>query len=87
MTTKTRRKTRSIEMYVGIAEGGGDSGSWATEYVEIPRNTPASAIEKTAEKAMRRKLMKDGTENVALVGVYHIPSPDEDFGEEEEDDR
>ena len=78
-------KTRQIEMYVGIAEGGGDCGSWSTDYVDIPADTAEDKIAEVAEKILRKEMEKDGTENVAFVGVYHVPDADEEemLGEEE----
>jgi len=75
-------KTRSIEMYVGKAYGGGDSGSWYTTYVEIPIDTAEEDIEEISKEILINKLRNEGDGNVAFVGLYNIPEEDidEDYG-------
>lgn len=70
--------TRPVEMYVGLMEG--DTGTWYTTYVEIPIDTPETAIETVACALLGQKLVA-GTDNVAFWGVYHIPSLDDLIGE------
>ena len=66
-------KTRLIEMYIGETPTG-DGGSWYTDYVGIPINTPAKAIEKVAiQKA--KKIYKNKL-NIAFIGLYNIPPID-----------
>lgn len=57
-------RTRSIELYFGV---GGDSGTWFTEYVDIPYNTPTDKISEVAIEVGK----EDGS--YAFVGVYAIP--------------
>lgn len=81
----TGEKTRSIEMYVGVSSGGGgDTGTWATDYVEIPASTPENKIAEVAETAMRAELEKQKTERLAFVGVYCVPEEEADHDEEED---
>lgn len=74
---KTKEKTRQIEMYVGISNGD-SAGSWTTDYVDIPADTPEAKIKRVAEAAFRMALVKAGTDNVAFVGVYSTPDVEED---------
>lgn len=68
-------KTRRIEMLICESHGD-DSGSWTTDYVEIPANTKKRDIEKRAVKAMYKELKKERVDNVVHVAVYNIPSTD-----------
>ena len=36
---------RVIEMYVGFGFYGSDAGTWSTEFVEIPRDTPECQVQ------------------------------------------
>lgn len=64
-------KTRVIEMYIGV---GSDFGTWSTEYVDIPIDTPEEKIEEVA----RIKIMEDElAEDFMFCGVYSIPSLDD----------
>ena len=59
------RTVRPIEMYVG---NGTDSGTWHTEYIDIPIDTPEVLIDEVAiEKA------KEEIESFQFVGVYAVP--------------
>ena len=64
-----KSKIRPIEMYIGT-HNNGDYGSWHTDYVEIPIDTPESDIEKVS----KAKAMDDfiEVENLTFVGVYFI---------------
>lgn len=62
-------KTRAIEVYLGY---GSDHGTWTTEYVDIPEDTPEEKIEQAAKDAARA----EGHEFV-FCGVYAIPSLDD----------
>ena len=58
---------RVVEMYVGK---GTEFGTWSTEYVEIPRDTPDNEIELKAINQAK----EDFRYNFVFVGVYSIPS-------------
>ena len=58
------KKTRPIEMYIGE---GSDFGTWHTEYVDIPIDTPEDKIEQVAKDQARN----DFTDFVS-IGVYSI---------------
>ena len=64
-------KTRPIEMYVGE---GSDSGTWYTEYVDIPIDTPEDKIEEVAKDQARNDFI-----DFVFIGVYSIV-PLEDIG-------
>ena len=73
------RKTRIVEMYIGE---GTDFGTWHTEYVDIPIDTPEDKIEEVAKNVANETFTID----YMFVGVYSVPSLDElddiDGGEE-----
>jgi len=70
-------ETRAVEMYIGI---GTDWGTWSTEYVDIPIDTPDDKIEEVAVA----KVKEDGVvDNFVFCGVYSIPSLDDQPYEEE----
>ena len=74
------RKTRLVEMYIGI---GSDFGTWGTEYVEIPIDTPDDKINEVA-----MNVAKEDFTGYQFVGIYSVPSLDEldDICGEEEDE-
>ena len=58
-------------MYIGV---GTDFGTWGTEYVDIPIDTPDDKIEEVAIA----KVKEDGVvDNFVFCGVYCIPSLDD----------
>ena len=57
-------KTRPIEMYIGE---GSDFGTWHTEYVDIPIDTPEDKIEQVA-KDKAHEVFSD----FIFIGVYAI---------------
>ena len=63
---------RAVEMYYGIATGNGDSGTWSTEYVYIPIDTPEDKIEEAGKDKLREILRE-----FAFAGIYHLPAPDD----------
>lgn len=65
------KKTRLIEMMICETGGGGDCGTWATEYVEIPASTKKRDIAKRACDVMGRQLAD--RDNIAHIAVYNIP--------------
>lgn len=61
---------------------GGDSDTWDTGYLEIPANTPDDQIQEAIEAACRRVDWADDVP--VLVGLYHLPGPEELVDELEE---
>ena len=59
-------KTRMIEMYIGY---GSDFGTWETDYVDIPLDTPDDKIEEVA-----KDVIIEDRKDIAFTGVYAIPS-------------
>ena len=72
-------KTRHIEMYVGT---GGDFGTWFTDYIEIPADTPDDKIETVAKDVARTEFACD---NFVFCGVYSIPELDDDINDDDKD--
>ena len=64
-----KSKVRPIEMYIGI-NNSGDCGSWYTDYVEIPIETPENEIEKVANEQAMTDFIE--VENLTFVGIYCI---------------
>lgn len=71
-------KKRMIEVYIGYTNGSGEPGQWQTDYVDIPADTPKRQIEKKAIEVTYSQLRRNKVENVAFVGLYNIPDPDEE---------
>ena len=63
-------RTRVIELYFGH---GADSGTWSTDYVDIPFNTPDDKISEVAIEVGK----SEGS--FAFVGLYAIPSLDDEI--------
>lgn len=63
-----------VEMYVGFDHQSEGHGTWSTQYVEIPSDTPESKVHAVAEEQALKdlKAMPEG-DAVAFVGVYNIP--------------
>lgn len=72
--------TRTVEVYIGFP-----NFVWATDYVRIPRDTPADRIEAAAVAAITAELDEQGTET-AFVGVYNVPEIEEDGDGPDDDD-
>jgi len=68
-----KSKIRPIEMYYGYSYGD-DHGSWGTDYVEIPVDTPEDKIAEVAKEIAINEYEGD---DLAFVGVYHIMPLDE----------
>jgi hypothetical protein len=62
---------RNVEVYIGE---GGDYGTWGTEYVEIPRETPENEIEALAINQAKIDYL---SREYAFIGIYSIPSLDD----------
>jgi hypothetical protein len=71
-----QRKTRPIEYYRLWPGGSGDSGTWDTDMVDIPADTPDAQIEEAVKKAAAEIRWRDGPP--VIVGVYSVPTPEED---------
>ena len=71
------KKTREIEMYVGYCDH-----TWSTLFISIPSNT--LEVEKNAI-AIATKLFYNNPrthDEVAFIGVYHIPEMEEEENHE-----
>jgi len=66
---------RLIEVYIGT---GSDNGTWDTDYVEIPADTPDEKIEQVAIDTSKALLQEQGTDYM-FVGVYNIPPIEEAY--------
>ena len=69
---KMKDLKRVVEMYVGWGFHGIDSGTWETEYVEIPRDTPECQVR---ERAIAQA--KEDFSDFVFVGIYSIPDLNE----------
>jgi len=74
-------RIRQIEYYRLWPGNGGDSGTWDTDFVAIPAETPDERIEGAVQKAVAKIKWRD--EPPILTGVYSAP----ELEEEEEEDR
>jgi len=74
------KKTRQIEYYRLWPGGSGDSGTWDTDFVDIPADTPDNHIGEAVERAVAAIRWRD--EPPIITGIYSMPEPEE---EEEED--
>ena len=70
------RETRQIEYYRLWSGNGGDSGTWDTDFVEIPADTPDDQIDGAVEKAVAAIPWRD--EPPIITRVYSVPEPEED---------
>lgn len=77
-----KKKTRQIEMYVGLFFGDDPRRRrWYTTFVNIPRGTPKNKIAAVAESNLVVALRKNPPkrDDVAFTGVYDIPPIDSVF--------
>ena len=74
--TTVPRKTRQIEYYRLWSGNGGDSGTWDTDFVAIPANTPDDKIAEAVEMAVSKIKWRD--EPPIVTGVYSVADPDEE---------
>jgi hypothetical protein len=72
--TQMPKKTREIEYYRLWPGGSGDSGTWDTDVVEIPADTPEDKIAEAVEKAVSKIQWRD--QPPILTGVYSAPQPE-----------
>ncbi len=74
MTNQVR--TRSIEYYRCWAGNSGDSGTWDTDFVTIPADTPDDQIDRVVREAVEKIQWRN--EPPVLVGVYSVPPIEDD---------
>jgi hypothetical protein len=67
-----KEETRTIEYY---RLWGGDHGTWDTDFVEIPADTPEEHIEEAVQSAVSEIDWKD--EVPVITGIYNIPEADD----------
>ena len=58
-----RNKLRPIEMYIGE---GSDFGTWTTEYVDIPIDTPEDKIEEVAIETAKIEFYNCATNEIPV---------------------
>ena len=68
-------KVLQIEYYRLWSGNSGDSGTWDTDFVEIPANTPEDKVDEAAKQAIARIPWTD--EVPIATGIYHIPELEE----------
>ena len=64
-----KKLNRVVEMYIGT---GTDNGTWRTDYVEIPRDTPDTEIEQASIRQGRVDFSSEPSH--VFLGIYSIPS-------------
>ena len=69
------KNVRQIEYYRLWPGNGGDSGTWDTDFVEIPASTPEDEVDEAATRAIARVPWTD--EVPIATGIYHVPALDE----------
>ena len=62
------KKTRQIEYYRLWPGGSGDSGTWDTDFVDIPADTPDNHIGEAVERAVAAIRRRD--EPPMITGIY-----------------
>jgi len=72
-------KKRAIEVYLGYTSNDSDYGTWTTEYVDIPEDTPEDKIEEVARDSARAEGHK-----FIFCGIYCIPELDDQPYEQEQ---
>ena len=68
-------KERDVEIYIGYI-----SHKWETQYVSIPFDTPKEKVEEVATQKGTALFFNNPYthDEVAFVGIYHIPSMEEE---------
>lgn len=74
--------TRAVELMI-CTLGNGDTGTWYTEYVDVPGNTPEDRIEAVAKDVWRAH---NPTSEVAKVCLYSLPPLDDEINQPREDE-
>ena len=72
-------KTRSVEYYRCWAGNGGDSGTWDTDFIDVPADTPEDRLEAAVREVAASIDWQNG-EAPVLVGLYCASG---DYDEEE----
>jgi hypothetical protein len=70
------RKTREVEYYRLWAGNAGDAGTWDTDFIAIPADTPEHRIEAAVQEAAASIKWRDAPP--VLVGLYSAPQPEGD---------
>jgi len=74
------KKTRQIEYYRLWPGGSGDSGTWDTDFVQIPADTPDDQIDQAVVKAVAAIRWRN--EPPIITGIYSVPELQEEVEEE-----
>lgn len=75
------KETRQIEYYRLWPGNSGDSGTWDTDFIDIPADTPNDKVDEAIRKAAAKVKWRDSPP--VIVGCYC----DSDREEEDEDDK
>lgn len=76
------KKTRRVEYYRLWSGNSGDSGTWDTDFIDIPANTPDDKIDGAIRKAAAKIEWRDGPP--VIVGYYcDAEQGDEEDGRQE----
>jgi len=77
------RKTRRVEYYRLWAGNSGDSGTWDTDFIDIPTDTPDDKVDKAIRKAAAEIKWRNGVP----VIIGHYSDADEQRGEDDSRDQ
>ena len=69
-------KIRQVEYYRLWAGATGDSGTWDTDFVDVPGDTPNDKMAEAAKKAIDDIEWTDNNFPV-ITGIYHYSCDDE----------
>ena len=70
------KELKQVEYFRCWAGSGGDSGTWDTDYIEIPKETDYANMDKAILAACQYIDWED--EIPVLVGLYSIPDNEDD---------
>lgn len=70
-----QKKTRQIEYFRLWPGSSGDSGTWDTDIIDIPANTPDEKIEAAVQEAAAKIRWRE--EPPVIVGIYSVPEQEE----------
>jgi len=68
-----KEKKRIIELGVSLSNKGEDYGTWGTELVEIPLNTPEEDIEQTAKDIFLGGCLPEFKDSIVHIWLYWVP--------------
>ena len=71
LSEEFKYEPRMVEMYFGEPGNGGDYGTWFTDYVEIPLNTPDDKVKEIAINAAKEYANENNIQYI-FIGVYNI---------------